>query len=244
MKTILLSVLITGFPLSGIAFAQQEADQVDGEKKFEDPVSEVVAAPDGKAYFPKDKEGYYTKYYRAAKLPSMQFKREEKGKVRFRLAILPSFGKPLFLTYMRNADEVAIEIKRLRMSVAKGELEPVDIELSGMVVVGGLIARNLEQSVLEPSVRRPFGEITEIQRQAYQGLDGCIWILEVSTDSDYTMEEIWSPETIASIEPEIREKFNLPKVDMIEFIRFRDYLLEISDMQASGYPVSNLLEND
>jgi hypothetical protein len=47
----------------------------------------VQKSPDEEEYFPKGRASYYTKYYRAAKLPSMLTKRQPKGNLTFRLAI-------------------------------------------------------------------------------------------------------------------------------------------------------------
>jgi hypothetical protein len=225
-------------------FQATTAEQTDSEaSEGIDPTFRVETSPDGKAYFPKGKESYYTEYFRAAKLPSMQFMREEKGKVRFRLAILPSFSKPLFLTYSRGDKGATIEIKRLNLLVVNSSTEPGEVELTGEVVVGERIARVLEDAVIIPKVRQTLGELTERQRLGYLGFDGVTFILEVSTDTDYTMEDLWSPESIGNTDPEILKKFNLPKVDTKPFIEFRDYLLKITDMKIPFYRAIDLLDN-
>lgn len=229
---------------------KEDANQTETRKPSdsEDSTFRTVKSPDGEAYFPPGKASYYTQYYKAAQLPSLQFKREEKGKVRFRLAILPTFTKPLFLTYSRGKEGASIEIKRIQLRLDKlgqaPSLEPGDVELAGKVIVGDRIAHNLESEAVNPEVRNPLNDLTEEQRAMYGGLDGCTWILEVSTETDYTMEDIWSPETISNIDPKILKKFDLPKVDTQWFVKFCDSLLEISDMKVSGYSVSALLDNE
>lgn len=248
MKTILLFIIISTFLLLH-APAAEKAD--DGAKQTEtsesldseDPTFRVVKSPDGEAYFPPGKESYYTRYYQAAKLPSMQFRREEKGKVRFRLAILPSSTKPLFLSYSCDKEGASIEIKRIQLRRGKDSLEPGDVELAGKVVMGERIAKNLEAEVIEPSVRKPLGSLTHEQRQMYEGMGGCTWILEVSTETDYTMEDVWSPESIGNMDPKILEEFKLPKVDTKGFIEFCDSLLKISDMKLPEQSISELLDD-
>lgn len=213
------------------ATAKTEPSPPEESKPYIPP---VLKSPEGEAYFPAGRESYYTEYYRAAKLPSLLTKREEKGKVRFRLAILPSFTKPIFLTYSRSAEGGEIEITRLDLlRNAADELEPGKVELSGKVSVGKRIARNLEADAIDPDIRTPLSHLTKEQRDLYKGFDGCTWILEVSTDTDYTMEDIWSPGMEATIPPEYLKEHNLPKVDTKWLQKFGESLLEITDMKES-----------
>lgn len=240
MKAIRTSIVISALMLFQATFAEQEIDKT---QEGEDPAFQVQTSPDGEAYFPKGREAYYTEYFRAAKLPSLQFKREEKDEIRFRLAILPSFSKPLFLTYSRSDKGATIEIRRLSLRIVDSSTEPDALEFTGEVVVGKRIARMLEDHVMEPKIRQPLGDLNELQRQAYEGYDGVTYILEVSTDADYTMEDLWSPETIIAIETEVRKEYNLPRIDVKPFIEFRDYLLNITDMQIPSYPPTELLDD-
>lgn len=214
------------------ATAKTEPSPPEESKPYIPP---VLKSPEGEAYFPPGRESYYTEYYRAAKLPSLLAKREEKGKVRFRLAILPSFTKPIFLTYSRSAEGAVIEVTRLDLLVNQAnQLEPGKVELSGKVSVGKRIARNLEADVIHPEIRTPFSHLTEEQRDMYGGFDGCVWILEVSTDTDYTMEDIWSPGAEKSLPQKVLDEYNLPKVDTQWFQKFGESLLEITDMKIPG----------
>ncbi|MCP5546370.1 MAG: hypothetical protein H7A50_03250 [Akkermansiaceae bacterium] len=201
----------------------------------------MVKSPDGEKYFPKGKERYYTKYYRAAKLPSMLTKREPEGQTRFRLAILPSFTKPLFLTYSRNATGATIEITRLSLRRIDDGLEPGPIELTGKVAIGDRLAKRLEADAVDPDIRLPLRQYTEKQRQLLQRLDGCTWILEVSTDRDYSMEDVSSPEWMGNVDPKLRDEFNLPKVDTSFFIEFCETLLNLTDLRA---PENGAPENE
>ncbi len=218
----------------------QEADK-GAQTEQEDPAFRVVKSPDGDDYFPKGKERYYTKYYRAANLPSMLTKREPKGHVRFRLAIIPSFTKPLFLTYSRDDEGAAIAVTRLSLRSVNSRLQLGPIELSGKVAIGDLIAKQLEADALDPNIRLPLRQYTEDQRQLLQPLDGCTWILEVSTDKDYTMADVSSPQWMGNVDPKLREEHNLPKVDTRYFIEFCERLLNITDLRA---PENGAPENE
>lgn len=218
----------------------QEADK-GTQTELEDPAFRVVKSPDGEDYFPKGKESYYTKYYRAANLPSMLTKREPKGHVRFRLAILPSFTKPLFLTYSRDAKGTTIRITRVSLRSVDNRLELGGIELTGEVAIGDRLAKRFEEDAIDPSIRRPLRQYSEEQRQLLQPLDGCTWILEVSTDTDYTIEDVSSPEWMGNVDPEIMKKYDLPKVETSFFVDFCQKLLDTTDLRA---PENGAPENE
>lgn len=212
--------------------------------------SVLIKSPAGEDYFPEGKVTYPTNHYRAAKLPSMQFKREEKGNVRFRLAVFPSEAKPIFLTYSRCATGASIEVTRLQLRIDNNNLQLGDIDLCGKVAVGNRIARVLEADAISPSIRNPLAGLTEVQRQFCEGLDGSTWVIEVSTDIDYTVNCIWTPEAILA-EPLIFEELKKQKVDvnliagnLNELILFRDLLLELTDMKMARYPISALLDDE
>ena len=225
----------------GLGFHSTKAEQPDNvipqsdgsaQAAVEDPTFRVVKSPDGQSYFPRGKESYYTKYYRAANLPSMLKKREPKGHVRFRLAILPSFTKPLFLTYYRGPEGGTIEITRLSLRSVNNRLELGPVELTGNVIIAERHAKRLESDAIDPGIRLPLRQYTEKQRQLLASNDGCTWILEVSTDKDYTMEDVASPEWMGNVDPKTREEFNLPKVDTSFFIEFCEKLLNVTDLRA------------
>jgi hypothetical protein len=213
----------------------------DSPSEHEDQAAQVVKSPDGENYFPKGKESYYTKYYRAANLPSLLSKREPEGHLRFRLAILPSFTKPLFLTYSRGAEGATIEITRLGLRKVDGNLELGPMELTGKVAIGEHVAKQLEADAVDPNIRLPLRQYTEKQIQLLQLLDGCTWILEVSTDKAYTMADVTNPEWMGHPDPKIVEQQNLPKVDTTFFIEFCAKLLDITDLRV---PENGAPEND
>ena len=216
----------------------------------------MIKSPDGEAYFPDGKGGSET-CYRAALLPSMLHKREEKGSVRFRLAIFSSFSKPIFLTYSRGGGGASIEITRLQLYWVRETLEfagfdktlePAGIELSGKVVLGNRIANILEEEVMKPRVRTPLSYLTKEQRQMAQGLDGTRYVIEVSTDVDYTVNRIWTPEVLIN-QMQLLKVLKQQEVDvesmvdeLMKFIDFRDHLLDLVGIQEPRYSISHLLE--
>lgn len=240
MKKFLTHLAICSFLVIHISSAQTEEGKPSAEKsapsEVGDPTFAVVKSPDGKAYFPKGKESDYTRYYRAAELPSLLNQRAHEDRIVFRLAMIPSFTKPLFLTYYSDSEGAHIEVKRLSLRKnATNSPEPGKVELSGKITIGKNDAKRLEQELRFDVVRQPLKKLTNDQRLAYQGLDGCTWILEVATDKDYTMEDIWSPKLIGNIDPKILAENNLPKVNTKRFIEFYTMVLEMTDMKPSDY---------
>ena len=120
----------------------------------------ACADPAGKPYFPKDRESYYAEYYRAANLPSLQDLHLDKGEVRFRVAFLPSFSKPLFLTYARDKDSGLISIARLSGRLVEGE-QPGKVELQGAVRMKPKVAEAFEKLAAWPEVREPLKALDE-----------------------------------------------------------------------------------
>ena len=53
----------------------------------------------------------------------------------------------------------------------------------------------------------------------------------MSTESDYTMEDVTSPELIVNITADERGEFGLPEVDALSFIEFCWKLLEVTDLR-------------
>lgn len=169
--------------------------------------------------------------------------------MRFRLAIIPSFSKPLFLTYSRRADGASIEITRLQLRWDNDVLHPVGVELSGKVDVGNHIAELLEDEVLRPRIRTPLSYLSKEQRQMIQGLDGTTYVIEVSTETDYTVQCVWTPEAIIT-EKALLKVLSQQKVDvksmvddLKKLIAFRDHLLDVVGIKEPRYSISELLED-
>ena len=229
-----IAVYISAAIISAVAEPSGEVakDHASGHRSVsEAPLFPVVTSPEGESYFPEGNESYYTRYYRAARLPSMLGKREPKGQVRFRLAILPSFTKPLFLSYTRGSNGAFVEITRLGLQMENSRLELDGIELTGRVAISPRMATALESDAIDPRVRSPLLALTTDQKMLVEPLDGCTWILEVSTSEGYTMEAVNSPEWLGNLDPEIIRKHKLPKVDVKHFIEFCDTILKLTDMK-------------
>ena len=228
---------------------QLEANHNPFAQEGEDLVFPVMKSPDGEAYFPKGKESYYTSYYRAATLPSMLHKREEDGNIRFRLAMFPSFSKPLFLTYSRGLDGASIEITRLQLRWDDDILHPVGIDLSGKVDIGNRIAELLEEEVVRPRIRMPLSHLAEEHKQMFLGTDGTSYVIEVSTNTDYSFSSLWTPEGILGTK-KIWEDLSQQNVeidslvdDLKKFIVFRDLLLDLVGLKEPRYTISELLDD-
>lgn len=229
MKLVLLMLLFLGVRLCG------EEDRNAGDPAAHDEWAgfKVVNDPDGKPYFPKGKESYYTKIYLAAGLPSLQSLRLGKNETKFRVAFLPSHARPLFLSYSRDKDGGVISITRLAEDFGKREMaDPV--ELRGGVRLKPEAAAAFERIAALPDVRNPFRTLAEELIPLYDGLDGQTWILEVATHESYTMTAIWNPASFENFEADFRKgfekdvranpaAFNLPE-------RFKDYQLPDLDM--------------
>ena len=143
-----------------------------------------------------------------------------------------------FFTYFKDSKGVFIEVKRLSLKRINNSIEPDDVELSAKIKIGKIDAERFEHQVLLPEVRQALRNLTEDQRLMYQGLDGTTWILEVSTATGYTMEDIWSPSMFSRIDDKTLKKHNLPRVDAKAFIKFCNLILDKTDMKLaeSGAP--------
>ncbi len=213
------------------------------------PKDEVVPDAEGKSYFPKGRESYYTAYYRAANLPSLQSLRLNKGEVRFRVAFLPSFSNPLFLSYSRDKTGGLISVARLSGRCVL-EDQPGTVELQGAVRIKPENADAFEKIAVLPEVRDPLKALDPRLLPLFNGLDGQRWILEVLTSEGYTMVDIQSPESFKYIEGEVRKhfeneirkdpqryelpesfkKYGLPDLDVSVFATFCSDVLKAADV--------------
>jgi hypothetical protein len=234
MKHVLLILLFLGVRLSGEE-DRSAGDPVTRDESTGDSGSgfKVVNDPDGKPYFPKGKESYYTTIYRAAGLPSLQSLRLGKDETKFRVAYLPSRARPLFLSYSRDKDGGVISIIRLAEDFRKREMAN-PIELQGAVRLKPEAAATFERIASLPDVRNPFRTLAEELKPLYEGLDGQTWVLEVATHESYTMTAIQSPASFENAEMHFREVFeNQVRVNPSAFNlpdRFKDYQLPDLDM--------------
>lgn len=248
MKFMLFLLLVVGAQFSAGEELGPEAVPKDANATTEE--EPVVNDPAGNPYFPKGRDSYYTKLYRAANLPSMQSMRVNKGEVRFRLAFLPSFSRPLFLSYARDKDKGIISVARLSGRLVLGH-EPGTIEMQGAVQIKPEDAVGFEKRAAWPEVSEPLKALDKRLLPLFQVLDGQQWILEVVTSDGYTMAEIQNPQEFKYIENEFRSHFEkdiskdpekhglpesfkeykFPDLDVSEFTEFCEQLLLAVDME-------------
>lgn len=247
MKYILFLIFMTGAPFSGAEEPGLPSSVKDSSPATDKDV--IVSDPAGKPYFPKGRESFYTEYYRAANLPSLQSLQVEKGEVRFRVAFLPSFSKPLFLSYAREKDKGVISVARLSGRLVLGD-PPGTIELQGNVGMKPEVAERFQKLAVWPEVRDPLKGLDARLLPLFQALDGAQWILEVVTSEGYTMVDIQSPHSFEYNEKEVRgyyekkirkdpqkyklpdsfKKYDLPDLDVKVFTNFCEDLLKAADI--------------
>lgn len=247
MKYILFLLLMMGAQFSAAEEQGPQASVKDVNPA--DDQNRVFADPAGKPYFPEGRESFYTEYYKAANLPSLQSLHVEKGEVRFRVAFLPSFSKPLFLSYAREKDKGVISVARLSGRLVLGD-PPGTIELQGAVGMKPEVAERFEKLAAWPEVRDPLKALDARLLPFFQALDGAQWILEVVTSEGYTMVDIQSPDSFEYNENEVRgyyekeirkdpqkyklpesfKKYDLPDLDVKVFATFCEDLLKAADI--------------
>ena len=189
-----------------------------------------LADPKGQPYFPKGKERYYTKIYRAAELPSMLEKREPKGQVSFRLGFIPSSTKPIFFTYFNEGGKPFIEVRRISIHSTEEGQTYGPLELSGKVPISKHRSKGLESKARKKSIRMPYREFTHEDVKKLHGIDGYTWILEVTTDQDYTMAEVPN-DGFTRLSDHKQKDLGLPAVNLDDFFVFRKFILEMTDMK-------------
>lgn len=237
--------------MTGAQFSAAEERGVQASVEDAGPAADVyriLTDPAGKPYFPEGRESYYTKYYRAANLPSLQSLRLDKGEVRFRVAFLPSFSKPLFLSYARENEKGVISVARLSGRMA----QPGTVELQGAVTLNSKASEGLEKTAAWPEVRNPLIALDDRLRPLYAHLDGQQWILEVVTNEGYTMVDIQSPSAFEHHENEVRahyektvrknpneyslpdsfKDYNLPDLDVSAFETFCEDVLRLAEVSV------------
>jgi hypothetical protein len=250
MKNIFFVLLMMGAQFTSAEERGPQASVKDASPEVDDdPTFRVVTDPAGKPYFPKGRESFYTAYYRAANLPSLQSLRVDKGEVRFRAAFLPSSSKPLFLSYARAKGDGVISVARLSGRLS-GSAQPGTVELQGAVRMKPEVAEAFEKLAAWPEVREPLKALDDRLLPLYKCLDGEQWILEVVTSEGYTMVDIQSPAYFEYHENEIRsyyekeirkdpqkyklpdsfKKYDLPDLDVSVFATFCEDLLKAAEM--------------
>ncbi|HWB03849.1 MAG TPA: isoaspartyl peptidase/L-asparaginase [Verrucomicrobiales bacterium] len=96
-----------------------------GEGEESDPAFKLVPAPDGRAYFPKGRAGWYTRHLSVMKEPSLQPKEKEPGEWTLRFTWLRSFHKPIAVRVWKEGNDVRMRAVRLN---GKGGYDPGKID--------------------------------------------------------------------------------------------------------------------
>jgi hypothetical protein len=193
-----------------------------GGKKEESPASpfKIVPAPDGRAYFPKGREHFYTKYLSAMKEPALQPKENETDGWTLRFTWLRSFHEPIAVRVWKEGD--AIQMRAVRLD-GEGGYDPGKID---KVITRKLTAD--EWKKLEPLTKSKelWKPLTNEEKALMAGTDGAQWIFERHTGNTYTLSDYHSPDDMKSMKAEdvkrvgfdpakIRDFTNVTKLGML-----------------------------
>ena len=189
----------------------------DSEFMTENSMEEGTQSKDNDSFFPGGFGYNYINLYKLANLPSLKNKRESKNSIRFRLGVFPSNSNPIFYSYYKENSKTYIDVKRLALKLDADYIESDELELTAKVLLNEEQVFQIENKILEGDVRSVLVNFTDEQRLLLEGLDGTIFILEVCTDKDYTIEQIWEPQSLYDIE-QGSDKYSFPEVDPSDFI--------------------------
>ncbi len=187
MRIPLLILLVTGSSLLGQdPFSEVEPTKDDTFKIFPDP--------NGKAYFPKGRESYYTKYLAAMIEPSVVAPLTNGVQKVFRLTYLRSFHDPLVvrLTMRDGIFEMrAVQLERDR------EWRPVKIIHDETKKLNQEDSAALAQMLEKEDFWKEFTDGETLVMEMIR--DGSTWIFEMHDANGYKMVEVRSPQHLADI---------------------------------------------
>jgi hypothetical protein len=164
-------------------------EKKDGEQP--DSSFKIFPAPDGRAYFPKGSESYYTKYLAAMKEPSLQPKEKETEGWSLRFTWLRTFHKPIAVRLWKDGDE--IQMRAVRMS-GKGGYDPGKVEKEVVRKLTVEERKQMEPLLESKDLWKPLTKDEDALTSG--GLDGAPWIFERRTGGTYTMVEYWCPKDL------------------------------------------------
>jgi len=190
----------------------------DSEFMTENSMEEGTQSKDNDSFFPGGFGYNYINLYKLANLPSLKNKRESKNTIRFRLGVFPSNSNPIFYSYYKENSKTYIDVKRLALKLDADYIESDELELSAKVLLNEEQVFQIENKILEGDVRSVLVKFTDEQRLLLEGLDGTRFILEVCTDKDYTIEQIWEPHNLLYYIEQGSDKYSFPEVDPSGFI--------------------------
>ena len=196
----------------------------DSEFMTENSMEEGTQSKDNDSFFPGGFGYNYINLYKLANLPSLKNKRESKNTIRFRLGVFPSNSNPIFYSYYKENSKTYIDVKRLALKLGTDYIESDELDLTAKVLLNEEQVFQIENKILEGDVRSVLAKFTDEQRlwlEVFEGFDGTRFILEVCTDKDYTIEQIWEPHNLPYLLFYIErdsDKYIFPDVDASGFI--------------------------
>lgn len=191
---------------SGIPQAEAELREDDTFKVFPDP--------EGRGYFPKGKEGYYTKYLSVMKEPSVMAALSQGVTRVFRFTYLRSFHDPLVFRIVDKEGELMATSVRLRRD---REMMTVKIDFQKTWSLQADVSRRISSLIVQKDFWKPLNK--DEDKLASSGLDGSRWIFEIHDKDGYRLINVWSPDAMVGTENEMRNA----GVDPSKIRNFRIY---------------------
>jgi len=191
--------------LLGFVKAAEVDQQDDTFKIFPDSA--------GRAYFPKGRESFYTRYLRAMGEPSLMVPTKTQDSFTLRFTWLRSFHDPIAIRIWRDGDEYRIRVVRL---AKQQDYSPGPITKDQ--------TRSLRKSELSQiqdflNISKFWQPLNDTESPLMDGCDGAEWIFEQTEKVKYQMVDIWSP---MYFEPKTRTRADLEKT-RIDLTKVRDF---------------------
>jgi hypothetical protein len=204
-----------------------------GEGEESDPAFKLVPAPDGRAYFPKGRAGWYTRHLSVMKEPSLQPKEKEPGEWTLRFTWLRSFHKPIAVRVWKEGNDVRMRAVRLN---GKGGYDPGKIDKD--------IARKLTTD--EWKALQPLTETKELwmpltgEEEALDGMDGAQWIFERRMGKTYSLSDYWSPKYAGSVKAEDLKRVGIDPAKIRDFTNIIKLGMMLVKMAELTPPVDDI----
>jgi hypothetical protein len=188
--------LIWALVLTGHSGAQENkitdpfaADEKSATRLAESfPAFRVHPAPDGKAYFPKGKESYYTYYLAAMKEPSLQAAEAKADDFHFRFTWLRSFHDPVSIRVWSHQSQIQCHYIALGGKSQDSPGTPKDEET---LAVSEEQLQTLQALASAPDFWTPLNKQEDMLNEG--GIDGARWVFEWKDAQGYRLQNIWSP---------------------------------------------------
>lgn len=196
-----------------------------GNASREDDTFKVFADAAGRAYFPKDRESYYTRYLAAMKEPSLMPQPKSADAFALRFTWLRSFHDPIAVRIWRDGDQYRIRAVRLARQQDYRPGPPTNDATRPLTKVE---LAEIQRMTKANDLWKPLNE-QELLATGASG-DGSQWIFERLNQRDYSMLDLWSP-TGYGIEEYKKHGVDVSKIrDFKAFVRLGLYLLRITKL--------------